>query len=120
MAEQGGVADDARIYPCDRCGAMRTRAEGGTVFSVCDTCWDLLHPMEPEPVRMTLRDWFAGKALTVFSLNDGEVAAILGGAVPRHDIAARFCYDLADAMIRARALTPESVVPSSSEGTHTP
>jgi len=27
-------------YPCDRCGALRTKAEGGTTFTVCDACWD--------------------------------------------------------------------------------
>ena len=37
----GEVATDPeRIYPCDRCGLMRTKAEGGTVFTVCDACWD--------------------------------------------------------------------------------
>jgi len=33
------VGED-RIYPCDRCGKMRTKSEGGTVFTVCDSCWD--------------------------------------------------------------------------------
>lgn len=28
-----------RIYPCQRCGMMRTAAEGGTIFTVCDACW---------------------------------------------------------------------------------
>lgn len=27
-------------YPCDRCGKPRTKAEGGTTFTVCDDCWD--------------------------------------------------------------------------------
>lgn len=27
-------------YPCDRCGKLRTKAEGGTTFTVCDECWD--------------------------------------------------------------------------------
>jgi len=27
-------------YPCNECGVTRTKAEGGTVFTVCDTCWD--------------------------------------------------------------------------------
>jgi hypothetical protein len=31
---------DERIYPCDKCGALRSKAEGGTVFTVCDRCWD--------------------------------------------------------------------------------
>jgi hypothetical protein len=29
-----------RIYPCDECGKLRTKAEGGTTFTVCDACWD--------------------------------------------------------------------------------
>jgi hypothetical protein len=35
---------DERIYPCLHCPTMRTKAEGGTVFSVCDDCWDKAHP----------------------------------------------------------------------------
>lgn len=34
-----GEDRDARIYPCERCGVMRSRNEGGTVFTVCDKCW---------------------------------------------------------------------------------
>jgi hypothetical protein len=26
-------------YPCEKCGKPRTKAEGGTVFTVCDACW---------------------------------------------------------------------------------
>lgn len=29
-----------KIYPCDRCGVMRSKDEGGTIFTVCDDCWD--------------------------------------------------------------------------------
>ena len=29
-----------RIYPCDDCGKLRSKAEGGTVFTICDECWD--------------------------------------------------------------------------------
>ncbi len=32
--------DTGRIYPCAKCGTMRTKAEGGTTFTVCDDCWD--------------------------------------------------------------------------------
>lgn len=31
---------ETRIYPCRHCGKLRTKAEGGTVFTVCDKCWD--------------------------------------------------------------------------------
>ena len=27
-------------YPCAKCGKLRTKAEGGTIFTVCDTCWE--------------------------------------------------------------------------------
>lgn len=29
-----------RIYQCAVCGVMRSKAEGGTTFTVCDECWD--------------------------------------------------------------------------------
>lgn len=29
-----------RIYPCDECGKLRSGDEGGTVFTVCDECWE--------------------------------------------------------------------------------
>jgi len=27
--------------PCEKCGKPRTKAEGGTTFTVCDECWAL-------------------------------------------------------------------------------
>ena len=27
-------------HPCAKCGTLRTKSEGGTVFTVCDECWD--------------------------------------------------------------------------------
>ncbi len=35
---QGEAA--GRIYPCAKCGKMRTKSEGGTTFTVCEDCWD--------------------------------------------------------------------------------
>lgn len=29
-----------RVYPCAMCGVMRSKREGGTIFTVCDDCWD--------------------------------------------------------------------------------
>ena len=39
---QPSQAEDknARIYPCKDCGKMRSKAEGGSTFTVCDECWD--------------------------------------------------------------------------------
>jgi len=33
-------ADSVRIYPCEKCGKLRTKDEGGTTFTFCDDCWD--------------------------------------------------------------------------------
>lgn len=33
-----------QLYPCDDCGALRTKPEGGTVFTVCDDCWNKYYP----------------------------------------------------------------------------
>lgn len=43
-----------QTYPCANCGMLRTKAEGGTVFTVCDDCWNILHPaasLAPNPIR---------------------------------------------------------------------
>lgn len=41
---------DERIYPCnaDGCKVMRSAAEGGNVFTVCDKHWDEGHPVVAE------------------------------------------------------------------------
>ncbi|MBK8006787.1 MAG: hypothetical protein IPK12_23645 [Gemmatimonadetes bacterium] len=36
-------------YPCVECGKLRTKAEGGTTFTVCDACWDKAKPPAPGP-----------------------------------------------------------------------
>lgn len=42
---------DEQLYPCDKCGKLRTKAEGGTTFTVCDECWGKLHSPAPESVK---------------------------------------------------------------------
>ena len=34
------MSNSEKIYPCDKCGKLRSKDEGGTVFTVCDECWD--------------------------------------------------------------------------------
>lgn len=41
------TSNEKRAYPCAKCGIMRSEAEGGAVFTVCDACWDLLHKRPP-------------------------------------------------------------------------
>ncbi len=49
IAKRGDLAGGERpepeaAYPCDKCRKLRTEAEGGTTFTVCDACWDTEHP----------------------------------------------------------------------------
>jgi hypothetical protein len=51
---------------------------------------------------MSLRDYFAAKAMTLFLLSEKNVNDLFKGARPGHEIVSRFCYELADAMLKAR------------------
>ena len=51
---------------------------------------------------MTLRDYFAAKAIGLFPLDSDDCVALKSGQVPDHKIVARFCYELADAMLAVR------------------
>jgi hypothetical protein len=54
---------DPRIYPCAKCGVMRSKSEGGTTFTVCDDCWEnqykseamlpVCAPPQPESAKET-------------------------------------------------------------------
>lgn len=57
-------------------------------------------------VGMTLRDYFAGQALTVmFALNRDYLARVAqDNSYPINEATARDAYDLADAMIAYRAI----------------
>ena len=52
---------------------------------------------------MSLRDWFAGQALTLFNFNEADVKAWNQGASPQHERVANFCYNLSDALLAERA-----------------
>ena len=56
---------------------------------------------------MTLREWYAGQAIKLFSLDMYDVHCLKAGGMPDHQIVARFCYQLADAMIAEGAKPPE-------------
>jgi hypothetical protein len=65
--------------------------DGGPAFPLQD--WDeCIHSRRTE-TGMTLRDWFAGQALTTCTLADDKVQA--------EWVSAR-CYEFADAMLKAR------------------
>lgn len=33
------INDDDKVYPCVECGTLRSKREGGTIFTLCDKCW---------------------------------------------------------------------------------
>ena len=48
------------------------------------------------------RDRFAGQALRLFTMMDEDIQKLQAGAAPQHKKVAKFCYDLADAMLAER------------------
>jgi hypothetical protein len=44
LANQPVEPEKDRIYPCEDCGKMRTKDEGGTTFTICDECWEKHYP----------------------------------------------------------------------------
>jgi hypothetical protein len=85
-----------------------TIPDGGAAFPVSDT----IHPngqVQYGHNGMTLRDWFAGKALVgelastsgVESTQAMAEAAVNRGVAPAIHLALT-CYEIADAMIKAR------------------
>ena len=55
-----------------------------------------------EKFGMSLRDYFAAKAMHCFPLTPGDIDDLLCGRRPNHTAVAKFCYELADAMLKAR------------------
>lgn len=52
---------------------------------------------------ISMRDYFAAKAISLFSLDNDEVRLWLKGQkTPLHDKVAEFCYQVADAMLEER------------------
>lgn len=43
-------------YPCSKCGKLRTKAEGGTTFTVCDKCWDRERARNSIPPEQSQKD----------------------------------------------------------------
>jgi hypothetical protein len=73
-------------------GIMAERNEGGPAFPVVET-----HPVHGSRIDfgMTLRDYFAGQALAGLQFMDTERT---------YDTDAHNCYQMADAMIKARGI----------------
>ena len=71
MNKENQSADNERIYPCVKCGKMRTKAEGGTTFSLCEECWDEAYPTKPadnllltdEEVKEELKKYFTDEQM---------------------------------------------------------
>jgi hypothetical protein len=42
-ANEAGIVEvglKEELYPCIKCGKLRTKEEGGTTFTYCEKCWD--------------------------------------------------------------------------------
>lgn len=48
---------------------------------------------------LTKLEWYAGKAMRLFSVDQKALDKLERGERPNHQLAAKFCFDLAEAMI---------------------
>ena len=73
------------LYPCKNCGTLRTQAEGGTTFTLCDECWDKKYPKHEKEKTMHSVDMefevdHKQKQITIFGeLPDGAFFLLHGG-----------------------------------------
>jgi hypothetical protein len=47
--------DQERVYPCDECGKLRSKDEGGNTFTLCDACWDKHYKKSHHPSQTMKR-----------------------------------------------------------------
>lgn len=62
-------------YACADCGRLRTKSEGGTVFTVCDECWDKRRepPLTDARIVLAAKIWNALAFSMQFSMvKDGD------------------------------------------------
>lgn len=85
---------------------MSAQGDGGPAFPVAEQRdADMNGIVEGHP-GMSLRDWFAGQALTLCAM--AVVGrTIKGESIPSHDDVAVDCYKFADAMLKARQHDPQ-------------
>jgi hypothetical protein len=70
--------------------------DGGPAFPACNEA------NVNGTMGMTLRDVFAKEAIGCWRIDKDDLDVILTGGIPDHKMVAKFCYGLADAMIKAR------------------
>ncbi len=69
MADKPSIDEDnERIYPCNDCGKLRSKAEGGTTLTFCDECWDKRYKKPTKPSTGNLFNF--GR----FTLHSGETS----------------------------------------------
>lgn len=80
---------------------MRKR-DGGSAFPRSGAYANMGTPRAHSQEGMSLRDWFAGMALQGLTVGTDLEQAAHRGLWPDHDKATKFCYAIADAMLKAR------------------
>jgi len=64
--------------------------------------WETAQGMKKQYKGMTLLEYYAGEAINLFEVDEDNVNQIQKGGIPNHSLVAKFCYDLAEAMLRER------------------
>ena len=49
--------DNSEIYPCADCGKLISKNQGGTVFTVCEECWDKKYGKSKQGIEEILNEY---------------------------------------------------------------
>lgn len=71
------------------------------IDTILDESSDQYVPVISSHGGLTKREYFAAMAMHVWTIDGGDLARIMANESMRPDIAAKFCVDLADALIEA-------------------
>lgn len=75
-----------------------SKDDGGSAFPPS------ISPNYKSLIGMSLRDYYAGQAIKLFPLSQENIDQLQSGkAAPNHAVVAKFCCDLADALIKELA-----------------
>lgn len=90
-------------------GMFRYLRDNNPIASYCKEIEDYNKRIDKEKLEeiaryeSELRDNIAIEAINLFSTDKEDILKILENIPARHDIVAKFCYDIANAMIKERS-----------------
>ncbi len=74
-----------RNSPCEDCGKLRSKDEGGTIFTVCDECWEKRKKAEREQIGK-LFDSYRKTGHLNRTVTEWLIDNLLKGEIPNYSL----------------------------------